>query len=90
MHAAIGSLDHSIGCTHPHNLWLIQRSNTEINLKNMDEAQSKSSNFDDPMGRLAVKHLFAWYGWASPVGLGLFLVEVGGLLWLLHLANIIR
>lgn len=30
-----------------------------------------------------------WYGWGSPVGFGLFLLAIGGLLELLHLAGII-
>jgi hypothetical protein len=30
-----------------------------------------------------------WYGWGSPVGLGLFVLSVGGLLYLLHLAGLI-
>ena len=29
-----------------------------------------------------------WYGWGSPVGLGL--ISVGVFLWLLHLANLIK
>ncbi len=31
-----------------------------------------------------------WYGWGSPVGLGLSLISVGVFLWMLHLANIIK
>lgn len=31
----------------------------------------------------------SWSGWASPVGLGIFLVCLGGFLYLLHLATII-
>jgi hypothetical protein len=30
-----------------------------------------------------------WYGWGSPVGMGFFLVSIGGLLYLLHLAGLI-
>ncbi|MDE1874997.1 MAG: hypothetical protein KGI79_03605 [Patescibacteria group bacterium] len=56
----------------------------------MNESQDKSTYYDDPMGRLAVKNAMAWYGWGSPVGLGLLLVGVGAFIWLLHLANIIR
>lgn len=29
-----------------------------------------------------------WYGWGSPIGLGLWLVFVGLFLWLMHLAGI--
>ncbi len=32
----------------------------------------------------------SWYSWGSPVGLGLFFIEIAACLWLLHLANIIR
>jgi hypothetical protein len=31
-----------------------------------------------------------WYGWGSPVGLGMGLISVGLFLWLLHLASIIK
>lgn len=30
-----------------------------------------------------------WHGWGSPVGLGLFLLSIGGFLVLLHLAGLI-
>jgi hypothetical protein len=30
-----------------------------------------------------------WSGWGSPVGLGIFLVCIGGMLYLLHLAGLI-
>jgi hypothetical protein len=29
----------------------------------------------------------SWYSWGSPVGLGLFLVEVALFVWILHLAG---
>lgn len=32
----------------------------------------------------------SWFSWGSPVGLGLFFIEIGLFLWLLHLANIIH
>lgn len=32
----------------------------------------------------------SWFSWGSPVGMGLFLVQIGIFLWLLHLANIIH
>jgi hypothetical protein len=32
----------------------------------------------------------SWFSWGSPVGLGLFLVEIGVFLWLLHLAGILH
>jgi len=30
-----------------------------------------------------------WYGWGSPVGLSLFLLAIGGFIYLLHLAGLI-
>jgi hypothetical protein len=30
-----------------------------------------------------------WYGWGSPVGLGLFILAVGGFVALLHVAAVI-
>ncbi len=32
----------------------------------------------------------SWFSWGSPVGLGLFLLSIGGFLVLLHLAAIIK
>ena len=31
-----------------------------------------------------------WYGWGSPVGLGLFLVSIGIVLVLIHQAGLLR
>jgi hypothetical protein len=31
-----------------------------------------------------------WYGWGSPVGLGLFIISVGVFILLLHYAGIVR
>lgn len=30
-----------------------------------------------------------WYGWGSPVGLGLFFLSIAGVVYLLHLAGLI-
>ncbi len=30
-----------------------------------------------------------WYGWGSPVGLGLFLLALAGVVYLLHLAGLV-
>lgn len=35
------------------------------------------------------RKLMQWYGWGSPVGVGIFLVCTGGLLYLLHLAGLL-
>ena len=32
----------------------------------------------------------SWFSWGSPVGLGLFFIEIGIFLWLLQLANIVH
>jgi hypothetical protein len=32
----------------------------------------------------------SWFSWGSPVGMGLFFVEIGIFLWLLHLAGLVR
>lgn len=32
----------------------------------------------------------SWFSWGSPIGLGLFVLSIGGFLVLLHLANIIK
>jgi hypothetical protein len=31
-----------------------------------------------------------WYGWGSPVGLGLFIISIGVFIVLLHVAGIVR
>lgn len=31
----------------------------------------------------------SWYGWGSPTGVGLFLLLIGGFLYLLHLAGLV-
>jgi hypothetical protein len=31
-----------------------------------------------------------WYGWGSPVGLGLFIVAIGAFLVLVHYAGLLR
>ena len=30
-----------------------------------------------------------WYGWGSPVGLGLFFLSIAGVIYLLHLAGLV-
>jgi len=32
----------------------------------------------------------SWFSWGSPVGLGLFFIEVGVFLWTLHLAGLLK
>jgi len=31
-----------------------------------------------------------WYGWGSPIGMGLFLISIGTFLVLVHFAGILR
>ena len=52
----------------------------------MDEQKDKK---EFEMDRTAMKRALSWSGWGSPVGLGLFFMELGIFLWLLHLADII-
>ena len=32
----------------------------------------------------------SWFSWGSPVGLGLFFVEIGVFLWVLHMAGLLK
>jgi hypothetical protein len=32
----------------------------------------------------------SWFSWGSPVGLGLFFIEIGAFLWLLHMAGLLK
>jgi hypothetical protein len=52
--------------------------------------EEKDYLYSKEIEKSVTKHIFSWHGWASPTGLGLFLVEVGIFLWMLHLANIIH
>lgn len=54
------------------------------------ETKDESAQWYDPKDGL--KYGLAtmkWHGWGSPVGLGLFLLSIGGFLVLLHLAGLI-
>lgn len=31
----------------------------------------------------------SWFSWGSPVGLGLFFISIGVLIWLLHVAGLV-
>lgn len=32
----------------------------------------------------------SWFSWGSPVGLGLFFIEMAAFLWILHMAGLLR
>ncbi|HWB34148.1 MAG TPA: hypothetical protein VG753_02425 [Candidatus Paceibacterota bacterium] len=56
-----------------------------MNLQEMHD-QHTQHRWDDPRYGLAT---MKWYGWGSPVGLGIFFLCIGGLLCLIHFAGLI-
>ena len=44
----------------------------------------------DPEAWKYAEKAMTWYGWGSPVGLGLFIISIGAFLVLLHYAGIVR
>jgi hypothetical protein len=44
----------------------------------------------DPEAWKYADKAMTWYGWGSPVGVGLFIVSIGAFLVLLHYAGIVR
>jgi len=53
--------------------------------------QHREDNWSHPEAALRNWRAWgSWFSWGSPVGLGLFFVEISICLWLLHLANIIH
>jgi len=44
----------------------------------------------DPEAWKYAKEAMSWYGWGSPIGLGLFIVAIGAFIALLHVAEVIR
>lgn len=53
---------------------------------NVQEMHDKHTHSDDIRYGLAS---MKWHGWGSPVGLGLFLLCLGGFLYLLHTAGLV-
>lgn len=53
---------------------------------NLQEMHDKHTHHDDVRYGLAS---MKWHGWGSPVGLGLFLLSLGGFLYLLHTAGLV-
>ncbi len=54
------------------------------------ETKSEPREYDWLQDRMPAKYYMNWFSWGSPVGLGLFFIEIGATLWLLHLAGLIR
>jgi hypothetical protein len=52
-------------------------------------AMSNEQKSDLESWKYAEKSM-TWYGWGSPVGLGLFIISVGVFILLLHYAGIVR
>ena len=50
---------------------------------------SEPQRIDTEAWKYAEKSL-TWYGWGSPVGLGLFVISIGVFIVLLHEAGIVR
>ena len=53
----------------------------EVTEREMDYAKESLKNW---------RSWGSWFSWGSPVGLGLFFIEIGVFLWLLHLAGLMR
>jgi hypothetical protein len=59
--------------------------------KEKDEVIHDDKYWEEMWTRKALRgSRVSWYTWNSPVGLGLFFVEITACLWVLHLANLIR
>ena len=52
--------------------------------------ETKNSSASDIEAMKNWRSWGSWFSWGSPVGLGLFLISIGGFLVLLHLANVIK
>lgn len=57
-----------------------------MNQEERDEYVRKGYDKDDM--NFALKAM-RWHGWGSPVGIGIFILCIGGFLYLLHLAGLI-
>lgn len=44
----------------------------------------------DPQAWKYAEKTLTWYGWGSPIGLGLFILSLGACAALLHVAGVIR
>ncbi len=59
-----------------------------MNLQEMHDEHVRHG-YDPKDGMKFGLKAMSWSGWGSPVGLGLFLLSVGGFLYLLHLAGLV-
>jgi len=62
-------------------------NDSSMNLQEMHDGHVRHGHDKDGIkfGLQAMR----WSGWGSPVGLGLFLLSIGGFLYLLHLAGLV-
>jgi hypothetical protein len=66
------------------------RFSEKIMLNREEEiAMSNEQKSDLESWKYAEKSM-TWYGWGSPVGLGLFIISIGVFILLLHYAGIVR
>jgi hypothetical protein len=66
------------------------RFSKKIMLNREEEiAMSNEQKSDLESWKYAEKSM-TWYGWGSPVGLGLFIISIGVFILLLHYAGIVR
>jgi hypothetical protein len=55
----------------------------------MERSMTNQTQIDPEAWKYA-KEAMSWYGWGSPIGLGLFIVAIGAFIALLHVAEVIR
>ena len=60
-----------------------------MNLQEMHDEHTRHGYYDPKDGLKYGLATMRWHGWGSPVGLGLFVVEIAAALYLLHLAGLI-
>jgi hypothetical protein len=57
--------------------------------KNMDLNEQHQKHRDENWPLAHWRAWGSWFSWGSPIGLGLFFVEIGACIWLLHLAGLV-
>jgi len=82
--------------THPLIFGVYPKVEAKPIIKIMEEEKEKKINQEEwwmkdrEQSRRYWRAWGSWYSWGSPVGLGLFFIEIAACLWMLHLANIIH
>jgi hypothetical protein len=82
--------------THPLIFGVYPKVESKPIIKIMEEEKEKKINQEEwwvkdrEQSRRYWRAWGSWYSWGSPVGLGLFFIEIAACLWMLHLANIIH